>query len=113
MIDGFDDWLPPAAALAMKAAGKLTTRQVINKFIADFYFPEGVQQSTDEIVDKVEQIFVHGLNAFMRDPKTGERIGRAREKDKPKNVAPPKPDPVRQKKAERRQAKNRRNNNHD
>jgi len=104
LIDGFDDWLP-AAYVAAAQSPKIKPREFLKGMISDFYFPEGVQQTTDQLVDAIEQILVHRMNATIRDPKTGEIIGKARDNQKKKPGPPPKDDPVRRRKAERRKKK--------
>lgn len=108
--DGFDDWLPTAYAISFKTGGKVTARQVVQTLVSNFYFPEGVQESEQDLVGKIESIFVHGLNAIIRDPKTGEVIGRARDNKKQAGTQKPAaPDPVRAKKEERRKRQQERN----
>lgn len=87
--------------MSMKSGGKVTARQVLQQLVGEFYFPEGVQDSEEQLVEKIEGIFVYALNAKIRDPKTGEIVGRARDRKTQKPAAPV-VDPVRAKKDARR-----------
>lgn len=112
LIDGFEDWIP-LAQIASAQLPKTSPREVLKWMIKDFYFPDGVEQSDDSLIAKVEGIAM-AFNANVRDPKTGEIIGRMRDfgpdgKKRPaKPPAPPRIDPVRErkrKKAEREAAR--------
>lgn len=77
LIDGLPDWLP-LATIASAQYPKSTPRQILRSMISDFYFPEGVQQSDENIRGWVEG-FAIKHNLKQRDPKTGEIIGNARD----------------------------------
>lgn len=81
LIDGFDDWLP-AATIASGALIKTTPRQVLSSMLYDFYFPEGVQQSTDDISNFLEQWAIRA-NATKKD-QDGNVVGRMRSGITPK-----------------------------
>lgn len=75
LIDGFEDWLP-AATIAASNMVKADPRDILKSMISDFYFPEGIKQTTDDIASWMEG-FAQRSNAIIRDPKTGEILGRA------------------------------------
>lgn len=77
LIDGFEDWLP-LATIAASNMVKANPRDILKSMISDFYFPEGITQTTDDIAAWMEG-FAQNSNAIVRDPKTGEAIGRMRE----------------------------------
>lgn len=77
LIDGFEDWLP-AATVAASNMVKATAREVLRGMISDFYFPEGIKQTADDMTAWVES-FAYTVNAKVRDPKTGEVIGNMRD----------------------------------
>lgn len=77
LIDGFEEWLP-AATIAASNMVKANPRDILKSMISDFYFPEGIQQTTDDIVAWMEG-FAQRSNAIVRDPKTGEALGRMKE----------------------------------
>lgn len=77
LIDGFDDWLP-AATIAASNMIKATPRDILKAMISDFYFPEGIKQSTDDISAWMEG-FAKNSNAIVKDAKTGEVLGRMSE----------------------------------
>lgn len=77
LIDGFEGWLP-AATVAASNMVKATARSVLRGMISDFYFPEGVQQSTEDISAWMES-YAYNINAAVRDPKTGQLIGSMRD----------------------------------
>lgn len=77
LIDGFEDWLP-AATIAASNMVKANPRDILKSMISDFYFPEGITQTTDDIVSWMEG-FASQSNAVVRDPKTGEVLGRMKE----------------------------------
>jgi hypothetical protein len=77
LIDGFEDWLP-AATVAASNMIKATARDVLRGMISDFYFPEGIQQSTDDIASWMDS-YAYTINAKVRDPKTGEIVGHMRD----------------------------------
>lgn len=77
LIDGFEDWLP-AATIAASNMVKANPRDILKGMISDFYFPEGIQQTNDDIAAWVEG-FAQRSNAIICDPKTGEKLGRANE----------------------------------
>lgn len=77
LIDGFEDWLPLATVAASNMV-KATAREVLRGMISDFYFPEGIQQTPDDIASWMES-YAYTINAKVRDPKTGEVIGHMRD----------------------------------
>ena len=77
LIDGFDDWLP-AATIAASNMVKANPRDILKSMISDFYFPEGIEQTTDDIVSWMEG-YAQRANAIVRDPNTGEAIGRMKD----------------------------------
>lgn len=101
LIDGFEDWLP-LATIASFQLPKSKPREILASMITDWYFPEGIQQSTDDISDYLRG-WAMRMGAVERDPKTGAILGRM-DRNQRKPVPPLKPsdDPVRRKKAERR-----------
>lgn len=108
LIDGFEDWLP-AATIAATSYTKSNPRQILRAMISDFYYPDGVEQTTDEISAFVEG-YAMRVNAIVRDPKTGEILGRMRDLHAAKTgkkVKPPVPviDKVRARKAAQRKAR--------
>lgn len=108
LIDGFEDWLP-AATIAASSYTKSNPRQILSAMISDFYYPDGVEQTTDQISAFVEG-FAMRVNAIVRDPKTGEVLGPMRDLQDAKNgkkVKPPIPviDNVRARKAAQRKSR--------
>jgi hypothetical protein len=108
LIDGFEGWLP-AATVASAQMLKTTPRDVLKGMIADFYYPDGIQQTTDDISNWIDG-YAMRTNAWVRDPVTGERIGRMQDlenerKGKAKRPAKPVHDPVRAKRLAKRQQK--------
>lgn len=77
LIDGFEDWLP-AATIAASNFEKANPRDILKSMISDFYFPEGIKQTTDDIANWMEG-FAQRSNAIVRDPKTGEALGRMKD----------------------------------
>lgn len=100
LVDGFEDWLP-AATIAAGAIINGKPRDVLKGMLYDFYFPEGVEQSTDHIVAFLESWAVRS-NANVRDPETGQIVGRMRDGRTEKPVPPANPDPVRAAKEKRK-----------
>jgi hypothetical protein len=110
LIDGFDDWLP-AATITAAQYPKANARQILRGMISDFYYPDGVEQ-TDDQIEAWMHSYALNTNAIVRDPKTGEVLGRMRDlqKDKDGNkrqakVPPPVVDKVRARKLSKRKAK--------
>jgi hypothetical protein len=112
LIDGFEDWLP-LATVASTNLLKSTAREVLRGMISDFYFADGIKQTTEDITNFLEG-FAFTANAIVRDPKTGELLGNMRDLVRnedgtytKKAVKPAKPvfDAVREKKRLRREAK--------
>lgn len=110
LIDGFDDWLPAATATAAQYP-KANARQILRGMISDFYYPDGIEQTTDQIEAWMESYAVN-TNAIVRDPKTGEVLGRMRDLQKEKagnkrqaKAPPPPVDKVRARKMAQRKAK--------
>ena len=77
LIDGFEDWLP-AATIAASNMVKANPRDILKSMISDFYFPEGITQTTDDIAAWMEG-FAQRSNAVVIDPKTGKALGRMKE----------------------------------
>jgi len=77
LIDGFEDWLP-LATIAASNMVKANPRDILKSMISDFYFPEGITQTTDDIAAWMEG-FAQRSNAVVKDPKTGKSLGRMRE----------------------------------
>lgn len=92
LIDGFEDWLPLATVAASNMV-KATPRDVLRGMISDFYFPEGIKQTVDDITAWMEG-FAYTVNAKWRDPKTGEIVGNTRDV-MDKKAGRVKPTPVR------------------
>ena len=77
LIDGFEDWLP-LATIAASNMVKANPRDILKSMISDWYFPEGITQTPDDIAAWMEG-YAQNSNAFVRDPKTGEIIGQMRD----------------------------------
>ena len=77
LIDGFENWLP-LATIAASNMVKANPRDILKSMISDWYFPEGITQTPDDIAAWMEG-YAQNSNAIVRDPKTGEAIGRMRD----------------------------------